>query len=324
MLKKYLIESFFGSFFTLFAILFIIASMVLLLTISNMTAMLKINLSEFLYLYVLSLPEIIFYTLPLTFFITASLSIAKLFENSELITVLALGSSPKQIVKPFFNLSIFLTFLLFIITFLSIPTSQILYKNFINIKKAQSQFNFFASSIGQKFGNWNVFIKEKHNNNYKDLILYNNSQKLFIISNTAETLRNKNYFTLSLFDGNLYYQDKNTTTKVKFKQLDLNQQIQILPLNLQTIGDYLKKYKYKTNKYLLIALFPIVSMFFLAGVSFFHNRYQKNHSVILSLSIAVLYYVSVFISYKNLYAIFIIIPAFLLLSMVFRQRIKQF
>ena len=68
MLNKYLINNFFNSFFTLFSILFIIASMVLLITISNMTAVLKINLGEFIYLYILSLPEIIFYTLPLTFF----------------------------------------------------------------------------------------------------------------------------------------------------------------------------------------------------------------------------------------------------------------
>jgi lipopolysaccharide export system permease protein len=168
-----------------------------------MTAILKITISEFLYLYVLSLPEIIFYTLPLTFFITSAIAISKLFENSELITVLALGTTPKKIVRPFLYLSIFATILLLVITFFSIPTSQILYKNFINIKKTESQFNFAPSSIGQKIGIWNIFIEKKIKNSYKNIILYNSQKNIFIHANKAKTHRENNYFILSLYNGTL-------------------------------------------------------------------------------------------------------------------------
>jgi len=201
MLKKYLINNFLSSFFILFFILFVISSMVLLLAISNMTAVLKIDIGEFLYLYLLSLPEIIFYTLPLSFFITSAISISKLFENSELITVLALGISPKTVVKPFFSLSILVTFILLIITFFSIPTSQILYKNFFNTKKIESQFNFSASSIGQKFGEWNIFINEKKGKEYSNIVMYNHKKNLFIISNKAKTFKKDNFYLfLKLLD----------------------------------------------------------------------------------------------------------------------------
>jgi len=323
-LNKYLINNFFSSFFTLFSILFIIASMVLLITISNMTAILKITISEFLYLYVLSLPEIIFYTLPLTFFITSAIAISKLFENSELITVLALGTTPKKIVRPFLYLSIFATILLLVITFFSIPTSQILYKNFINIKKTESQFNFAPSSIGQKIGIWNIFIEKKIKNSYKNIILYNSQKNIFIHANKAKTHRENNYFILSLYNGTLYNQDKNTI-KMNFKHLDLNQKISIKKLSLNNIKEYLQKYKTKTNKYFLISLFPIISFFFLASISFFHNRYQKNHSIIYALIISVIYYAIVFTTYKNLYAILFIIPIFIFLAkLIERKRIKQF
>ena len=323
-LNKYLIDNFFSSFFTLFTILFVIASMVLLLAISNMTAVLKIDIFEFLYLYLLSLPEIIFYTLPLSFFITAALSISKLFENSELLSVLSLGISPKQIIKPFFNISLFVTILLLIITFFSIPTSQILYKNFINTKKIESQFNFLASSIGQKFGEWNIFIKEKNKNRYKNIVMYNNNKNLLIIANKAKTLKKDNYFILSLENGNLYNQtDK--TTHLSFKKLDINQKIEITKLSFTTISEYLKKYKKRVNKYLIISLFPIVGFFFLASISFFHNRYQKNHAIIYSAIVAVLYYASAFISYKNLYAVLIITPIFIILAKILeKKRVKQF
>jgi len=324
-LDKYLIDNFFTSFFTLFMILFVIASMVLLLTISNMTAVLKIDIWEFLYLYILSLPEIIFYTLPLTFFITAALSIAKLFENSELITVLALGVSPKKIIQPFIKIAIFITFLLFIITFFSIPTSNILFKNFINIKKTESQFNFTPSSIGQKFGDWHIFIKNKNKNLYNDLILYNNQKNLLIYAQKASTFRKDNYFILSLSDGTLYNNNNQKYLKVDFRKMDLNQKISITQLSFNSIADYLKKYIKKTNKYFLISLFPLISLLFLANISFFHNRYQKNNSVIYSLIISISYYISVFIMFKKLYAIFIIIPIFIIISKIIdKKRIKQF
>jgi len=323
-LDRYLINNFFSSFFTLFSVLFIIASMVLLLTISNMTMMLKINISEFLYLYFLSLPEIIFYTLPLSFFITSALSISKLFENSELISVLSLGANPKTITKPFFYLSIFVTFILLVITFFSIPTSQILYKNFFNTKKIESQFNFSVSSIGQKFGEWNIFIQNKNKNIYKNIVMYNNQKDILIIANKAKTLKKENYFVLSLFNGHLYNQKNNKTSKIDFNQFDINQKIKITKLSFNTIGEYIKTYKKKVNKYFIIAFFPIVSFFFLASISFFHNRYQKNHSIIYSAIISILYYAFVFVSYKNLYAIFIIIPIFLIFAKLLQKRIKQF
>jgi len=324
-LNKYLIDNFFKSFFTLFIILFIIASMVLLLTISNMTAVLKINIWEFLYLYILSLPEIIFYTLPLTFFITAAISISKLFENSELITVLALGINPKQITKPFFYLSIFLTILLLIITFFSIPTSQILYRNFINIKKTESQFNFTPSSIGQKLGEWNIFIEKKDKNIYKNIVLYNNNKNILINAQTAKTLRKNNYFVLSLYRGSVYSQKNTQFSKINFQNLELNQKISLTKLSFNTIKEYLETYKKRTNKYLIISFFPIISFFFLASISFFHNRYQKNHSIIYGLIISVLYYAIAFGSYKKLYSILLIIPAFIFLAkLIERKRIKQF
>ena len=325
MLNKYLINNFFSSFWTLFSILFIIASMILLLVISNVTAMLKITISEFLYLYTLSLPEIIFFTIPLSFFITASLSISKLFENSELITVLSLGVSPKRIIEPFWKISILITLVMLFIVFLSIPGSQISYKNFFNTKKTESQFNFAPSSIGQKFGNWNIFIKNKHKNNYKNLVLYNQEKNILILSKKAKTYKKGNYFVLSLKNGFSYSTSKGKISYLKFNQLDINQKISLQNISFKTISQYLKKYKFKTNRYFIIALFPIISLFFLASISFFHNRYQKNYSLIFALVISVAYYLSAFVLSKQLWAVFVIVPIFTIIAKLLeKRRIKRF
>ena len=323
MLEKYLINNFFKGFITLFLILFSLTSIILLITLSNMTYMLKISLSEFLYLYVLTLPEIIFYTLPLTFFITAASSIAKLFENSELITILAIGVKPKKIVKPFFKLSLIFTLFLMIITFFSIPTSQILYKNFINIKKTESQFNFNVSSVGQKLGDWNIFIQKKENKTYKNITLYNNKKMVLITAKKAYLSRKNNYFTLSLEDGILYSKNSKIS-KIAFKTFKLNQKIKFTPLNFNSISEYIKLYKKKTNRYFLISFFPLISFFFLISISFFHNRYQKNHSIIFSLIIAIIYYGIVFATFKNLYTIFWLFPVAIIIAKILERKVKQF
>jgi len=321
-LNKYLVKIFFNSFFILFSVLFIISSMVLLLTISNMTVLLKISVSEFFYLYALSLPEIVFFSLPLTFFITASLSISRLFDNSELLSILSFGISPKKILKPFLIISFFFTFLLLIITLFSIPTSNILYKNFINIKKTQSEFNFLTSSIGQKFGNWNAFIKTKSRDEYEDIVLYNNKKNILITAKSATTSRKENYFILSLQKGNIYLSTENHSNMIKFQQLNINQKAPVTDLTLNSIKKYIQTNTQKINKYLLISLFPMISFLFIYSISFFHNRYEKNHSVIYAISISVLYYLLVFSLYKKLYAILIILPMFFIFSKFLEKKKK--
>jgi lipopolysaccharide export system permease protein len=322
-LDRYLINSFFSSFFTLFFILFVIASMVFLITISNMTSILKIDIWEFLYLYILSLPEIIFYTLPLSFFITVAFSLARLFETSELITVLAIGISPKKILKPFLFISLFFTFLLLFITFLSIPTSNILFKNFINIKKTESQFNFKPSEIGQKFGNWNIFIAKKDNKIYKNIVLYNNKKNILILAKTAKTYRKNNYFILSINKGTIYNTDKKTNI-IKFETLNINNKIKIDNINILKITEYIKQNKKKIRKYFLISVFPFIAFFFIGAISFFHNRYEKNHSIIYALIVSVIYYMSVFATYKHLYSL-ILIPLFILIGYILeKKRIARF
>ena len=323
-LNKYLINNFFHTFIILFGILFVISSMILLLTISNVTMMLKINISEFLYLYFLSLPEIIFFTIPLSFFIAASITIAKLFENSELLSVLSLGVSPKKILKPFLYISIFITIISLIITFFSVPASSILYKNFFNIKKAESNFNFLVSSTGQKFGEWSLFAQKKVNKKYHNIVMYNNKKKILITAPIGYTTKKDNIFSLILLNGHIYNKNKKTNY-IKFKKLKINEKINITNLSFQTIGQYIKTNKDKTNKYFLISFFPLIAYFFIGGISFFHNRYQKNYSIIYTLAISIAYYIAAFVLHKNLYSIFYIVPIFIIIGIIFsKKRIKRF
>jgi lipopolysaccharide export system permease protein len=324
-LNKYLVSNFFVSFVTLFLILFTIASMVFLLKISNVTAVLKIDIFEFIYLYFLSLPQILFFTLPLTFFITSALSLAKLSENSELIVILSLGVTPRKILKPFLLISLFISFVLLFITVISVPSSNILYRDFLINKKNESAFNFSASSAAQKFGDWNIFVEEKKDDgSYSNSVLYNTKNEVLIISESSKIIEDTEYFRFSVFNGMLYkINDK--FNELQFKQLDINKKLEKTELNLKTISEYIKNKKKEFFTFLTISFFPVSIYFFLANISFFHNRYEKNHAITFALIISVIYFVLAF-SLAKIYYLTPLIPlSFLTIGyLIYKKRIKRF
>ena len=324
-LNKYLVSNFFTSFITLFFILFMVASMVFLLKLSNVTAMLKINIFEFLYLYFLSLPQIIFFTLPLTFFITSATSLAKLSENSELIVLLSLGITPSKILKPFLFISAFITAILIFISLISLPSSNILYRDFLINKKNESAFNFSTSTASQRFGNWNVFVKsKKKDGTYTNSILYNNKRNILILSDSSKIIQDPEYFRFSIFFGNLY-QIKNNFSKIQFDRLDINKKLAKTKLNFTTISQYIHKKQKDFYTFLTISFFPIAIYFFLANISFFHNRYEKNHSIIYALIISVLYFVLAFSLSKLLYVTLLVPILFFIIGyLIYNKRIKRF
>ena len=154
--------------------------------------------------------------------------------------------------------------------------------------------------------------------------MFNDKENYFITAHQAKTYKKGNYFVLSLKNGNLYKKDEKTYT-LQFKKLNINQKLNIKKLSLESIKDYIIKYKKKLNKYFLISFFPIIAYFFIGGISFFHNRYQKNHSITYTLIVSIAYYTTSFITYKHLYAIFYIVPIFIIIGIIFtKKRIKRF
>lgn len=303
-LSKYLISNFFSSFLGLFLVLFTVSSMVFLLKSANVTALLKVSMSEFMYLYFLSLPQILFFTLPLTFFITAAFSLSKLFDSSELIVILSSGITPMKILKPFLVMSLLITLLLLTITTVSIPFSTILYKNFLLMKKNESAFNLSTSSVGQKINGWSLFIEKKEKSTYKKNILFNEKQDIFIISDSAKIEKNRNYFTFALSKGTLY-QGGIETNIVNYEKLHINSEIKQTRFTLETLSDYIASNAKQFYTFLAISFFPFALFFFLAPISFFHNRYDKNRTVAYSM-VLIITYVGAAFTLNSLYLFFLV------------------
>lgn len=156
--QNYLLKSFSTIFASLFFTLFFIASIVFFIKISIITSVITINFIELLMMYVYLLPNILIYTIPITFFIALCLSLFQLSKENETIVLFTLGYNPKKIATLFVFVSMLISVLLILNTLVLIPRAKQLNANFIDYKRTEAKFNIKATEFGQKFSDWLVYI----------------------------------------------------------------------------------------------------------------------------------------------------------------------
>jgi len=319
-ITKYIIGEFIPVFFTLFMIISLIISLIFIISISNITAGLKITFVELLKMYLLSLPQIIFITLSVSFFISANSLYAKLSETQELIAFFALGIKPLKILKPIIFISILITIINALILFVSIPYSKMAFKNLKNEKKQKAKFNFESAQISQKFGEWSVFAN-KGKKGYSNIYLYNPKEQRFIISKGANLQSKKSYLNFTLNKGIIY--DFNKDYKIIFDKMQINQKIPKIHISIFNFKNYFEYNKKLFIKYIPLALMPVALLFFIPLFSFFHPRLQKNRHLAYSILILTVYAAATF-GNKNLILAFIIPLLFLITGGVIYRWKKRF
>lgn len=159
--KGYISSNFSKSFFTIFLPFFIIISLVYLVKIASLTSQIQISFGELLQLYSYSIPQIFFYTLPLSFVAALANVLVKLSQDNELIALYALGFKSKNMLRSLLLLGLLFTLLLASISLLAMPLSKQFYSAFKEEKKNDAKLNIIAGKLGQKFGDYYIYVKEK-------------------------------------------------------------------------------------------------------------------------------------------------------------------
>ena len=319
-LFKYLINEFIPVFFTLFMIISLIISLIFIISISNITAGLKITFLELLKMYLLSLPQIIFITLSISFFISANSLYAKLSETQELVAFFALGIKPLKILSPVIIIALIVTLINTLVLVISIPYSKMAFKNLKNEKKQQAKFNFESAQISQKFGEWSIFAN-KNEKGYSNIYLYNPKEERFIIAKGANLESKKGLLHFTLNSGKIY--DFNKSYKIVFDLMQINQKIPKVHISIFNFNNYFQYNKKLFVKYIPFALLPLALLFFIPLISFFHPRLQKNRHLAYSIAILTLY-IAVAFSNKNLILSFIIPLIFFILGGMLYKWKKRF
>lgn len=282
-LKKYIRESLSLLFLSIFLPLFGIASIVFLIKLATVTAVIQLSILEMTKLFLFMLPELLFYTLPISFFIAMVLTLFKLSNDNEIIVFFALGIRPRFILRTLFKPALFLTTILLIDFFVLFPHAKTLSNNFISHKKSEAKFNLGASEFGHKFGDWLLYIgNENLNETYSDVVLFNKKQndEIFIEAKNAQIINEAGVLRLKLSDGEGYSYSKQKFTQINFETMFINDSTNNdleeykTPIEYWFYDESKKRIKMFTIN-ILFSLFPLLSLFLALSIGIVHARHQK-------------------------------------------------
>jgi len=313
MVNKYILKEFFPKFFSVFTILVTIISLIFIVYISNVTSSFQITFLELLKMYILTLPQILFISISIAFFISAINTFSSLSETQELIAFFSLGFSPKKLLKPIFILASIFTFFNLFILFISLPYSKLAFKNFKIKKQQEAKFNLIKSQNSQKFGEWNIFADKKN------IFLFNLKKNRFIIAKSANLNTKSNIIKFELNKGNIY--DFNKSFQIAFNKMTFQKIIPHTNLSIFNFKNYLNYNKKTFRNYFPFAVLPIALIFFIPLFSFFHPRLNKQNIAYPLLIVAI--YITLSFTNKNYYISPLIPIVFFIIGFIlYKRRVK--
>lgn len=332
-LRQYILANFSLSFFSIFLPLFAIASVIFMLKLATYTAYIQLDLYEMLKFYLFVVPELFFYTLPITFFIAAALALFRLSTDNEMVIFFSLGIKPNYILKVMLIPALLLSLLLTFDFFVMFPHAKTLSMNFWRVKRSEAKFNISASEFGHNFGSWLLYVgKDNDDKSFGNVVLFHKDrdQEVIIGAKRATVDNQGGILRLQLETGKGYSYTADSLTQMQFETLFIN--------NVMTSNQrpYLSAYNFwfhntpsiqkvhvkKFSENALIALFPLLSLFMVLAIGIAHVRHQKAYIyVYIFLSIAIYFGLSLGLSGALGYYNILLVPiVWLILSYAFYRR----
>ncbi|HIQ28801.1 MAG TPA: LptF/LptG family permease [Sulfurovum sp.] len=288
--KGYISSNFTKAFLTIFLPFFLIISLVYLVKIASLTSKIQISFVELLTLYSYSVPDIIFYTLPLSFIAALANVLVKLSQDNELIALYALGLKSNKVLKPLLLLGLLFSLLLAVISFLAMPLSKQLYKEFKTSKQAEAKLNIVAGKLGQKFGNYYIYVKKNKDGIFHDIVIYNRTHKneeQFFASQEGKLNKNNGITSLLLNDGYGYTYTEEKLQQAKYKSLEVYDTTKTKAFNFEAIVVFWSKAITDIRMlrrilfFIFVSLIPLLSVYLVAAFTMINPRYQSNHSFLV-------------------------------------------
>ena len=288
--KGYISSNFTKSFLTIFLPFFIIISLVFLVRIAALTSKIQIDVSELLLLYSYSIPEIVFYTLPISFIAALANVLISLSQGNELIALYALGLKSKKILKGLLIISLLFSILLMALSLFAMPLSKQFYKAFKEEKRNDARLNIVPGELGQKFGNYYIYVKDKTEDSFQNIVIYNRTDKAneqFFSSQSGKMNRNENVTSLQLNDGYGYTYSKVKLQQAEYKTLEIFDNSKKRGFQFKSILSYWQdakhnsKIMHKLLFFIFVSLIPLLSVYLVAAFTMINPRYQANHSFLV-------------------------------------------
>jgi lipopolysaccharide export system permease protein len=332
-LRHYILYNLSILFFSIFLPLFAIASVIFMIKLATYTSIIQLNVIEMGKLYLFALPELLFYTLPISFVVGGALTLYRLSNDNEMVVVFSLGISPTFIAKILAVPALLLSLLLFIDFIVVTPYIKIISSNFVDQKKAEAKFNLTASEFGHHFGDWMLFINKSDikNRSFSNVVLFNKEIKGedLIVAKRAELINGDGVLKLRLSDGESYSYSEEKLKRMLFKTAYIND---MLSTDLTVYRDTLdywtnndlrerKNQRFVTDS--LLSLFPLISIFLIVALGIVHARHQKRWIYLWLFLSIVAFYSAAIITYQwiGFHTIWVVTLLWLVVSYEFYRRL---
>jgi len=334
--KGFISLNFTKAFLTIFLPFFLIFTLIYLVKISALTSQIQITIGELLTLYSYSIPDIIFYTLPISFVTALANVLLKLSQSNELIALYALGLKANKVLKSLLMLGILFSILLASISFLAMPLSKQLYKEFRNSKKSEAKLNIVAGKLGQKFGNYYIYVKENRGDKFHDIVIYNRTNKneeQFFSSQSGKLNKTNGVTSLLLNDGYGYTYTKEKLQQSQYKSLEVYDAQQNKPYEFEDIVAHWSKAKtdikmlHRALFFIFVSLIPLLSVYLIAAYSMINPRYQANRSfLIIFITSLGLYVIASSLEKWGTFPLLfgIVIALFMMGKWIFNRRVSKY
>lgn len=321
MFKRYMFLSFSQLFFPFFLVLLFIASVVLIISIAGKTYVVKMNFFDLFALFMYSLPGSVFFIISITFFASLTLGIARLSYEYEMMVFFALGIKPMDILRTFLPITILATLILLVFSLVLVPLSNSASKNFIAQKRADIDVNLRAGELGQKLGEWLVYVDEVKDRKYKNLILYSQDKdsENFVVAQDGKTRNQSGIFELLLEHGDVYFAQDDEIRKIIYDQMSVRQILGEPQLSGYDLLSYwqeaftymitsaprkeiplsVRSKERKISQAILVSVFPLVSLFLALSFGIANPRFTSNMSYFYVIGATALYFVMVHIASEH-------------------------
>ncbi len=276
---------------------FSILSIIYIIRIASFSQRINVNSSEMLELFVLFLPDILFYTLPVSFIVAIGATLLKLSNTNELIALFSYSLSPIRLLRFFVAPAMLFSLLLLLLSMLLIPRSTFQFKQLKAQKIQNAQLSVEANKLGQKFGNYIFFTEKKDHEKLEHVVLFTrtkNREKIIFVANKGKLENANGVFRLDLIDGN-----GDTFSTDNIKSVEYSKMSLFRYLNKKKKKSKVPEWKniYKNKKLMsnftyniFISLSPLLSLFLVGGLSIINPRYQKISIYTISALILVIIY----------------------------------
>jgi lipopolysaccharide export system permease protein len=312
--QKYIINNLSSLFTSIFMPLFFTASVIFLIKLATYTAIIQLTVWDMTKLYLFVLPEILFYTLPISFFIATTLSLFKLSNDNEAVVLFSLGIRPIFLIKTLLKPAIALFAVLALNFLVLFPHTDVISTNFLLYKKGEAKFNLSASEFGNSFGDWLLYLgKENPDGTFGEVFLFNKKkqEEILISAEEAEVINDEGVLRLKLTNGEGYSYSTESFSQINFDIMFINDVMQIELRKYETPLEYWqseiraenKKKAMITNT--LLSLFPILSLFLALAIGIVQVRHQKSY-VYLYLFVGIVLFYGATLGLQNIFGYYTI------------------